>query len=104
MITSYTVYFTPSPKGEQAHWRTRLQRAYRQPTYAQARKTLAQLQRDLEGRNQSATRGLAEGLEETLTLHRLGVFPLLGESFKTTNCLESINALSPCVVPRSTTG
>ena len=25
-------------------------------------------------------------------LHRLGVFPLLGESFKTTNCLESINA------------
>lgn len=80
------------PKGEQAHWRTRLQRAYRQPTYEQARKTLAQLQRDLEGRNQSATRSLAEGLEETLTLHRLGVFPLLGESFKTTNCLESINA------------
>jgi putative transposase len=31
-------------------------------------------------------------VEETLTLHRLGVFPLLGESFKTTNCLESINA------------
>jgi len=36
---------------------------------------------------------LAEGLEETLTLHRLGVFALLGLSFKTTNCLESINAL-----------
>ncbi|MCA9501037.1 MAG: hypothetical protein KC588_17715, partial [Nitrospira sp.] len=65
---------------------------YRQPTYEQARKTLAQLQRDLDGRNQSAARSLAEGLEETLTLHRLGVFPLLGESFKTTNCLESINA------------
>jgi putative transposase len=80
------------PKGEQAHWRTRLQRAYRQPTYEQARKALAQLQRDLEGRNQSAARSLAEGLEETLTLHRLGVFSLLGESFKTTNCLESINA------------
>lgn len=80
------------PKGEQAHWRTRLQRAYRQPTYEQARKTLAQLQRDLEGRNQSATRSLAEGLEATLTRHWLGVFPLLGESFKTTNCLESINA------------
>ena len=80
------------PKDEQAPWRTRLQRAYRQPTYEQARKTLAQLQRDLDGRNQSAARSLAEGLEETLTLHRLGVFPLLGESFKTTNCLESINA------------
>ena len=80
------------PTGEQAHWRTRLQRAYRQPTYAQARTALVRLQRDLEGRNQSAARSLAEGLEETLTLHRLGVFPLLGESFKTTNCLESINA------------
>jgi len=80
------------PKGEQAHWRTRLQRAYRQPTYEEARKALARLQRDLEKRNQSAARSLAEGLEETLTLHRLGMFPLLGESFKTTNCLESINA------------
>lgn len=80
------------PKGEQAHWRTRLQRAYRQLTYEQARMALVRLQRDLEARNQSAARSLAEGLEETLTLHRLGVFPLLGESFKTTNCLESINA------------
>lgn len=80
------------PKGEQAHWRTRLQRAYRQPTYDEARKALARLQRDLEKRNQSAAWSLAEGVEETLTLHRLGVFPLLGESFKTTNCLESINA------------
>lgn len=80
------------PKGEQAHWRTRLQRAYRQPTYEQARTALTRLQRELETRNQSAARSLAEGLEETLTLHRLGVFPVLGESFKTTNCLESINA------------
>jgi transposase-like protein len=80
------------PKGEQAHWRTRLQRAYRQPTYEQARRALGRLQRDLEARNQSAARSLAEGLEETLTLHRLGVFQILGESFKTTNCLESINA------------
>lgn len=80
------------PKGEQAHWRTRLQRAYRQPTYDDARKALARLQRDLEARNQSAARSLAEGQHETLTLHRLGVFPLLGESLKTTNSLESTNA------------
>ena len=44
------------PKGEQAHWRTPLQRAYRQPTYEQARTALARLQRDLEARNQSASR------------------------------------------------
>ncbi len=81
------------PKGEQATWRRRLQRAYQRPTYAEAQPALHRLQTELEARNQSAARSLAEGLEETLTLHRLGVFALLGLSFKTTNCLESINAL-----------
>jgi len=81
------------PKGEQATWRRRLQRAYQRPTYAEAKAALTRLQTELEDRNQSAARSLAEGLEETLTLHRLGVFALLGLSFKTTNCLESINAL-----------
>ena len=36
---------------------------------------------------------LDEGFDETLTLHRLGLFAELGVSFKTTNCLESINGL-----------
>ena len=36
---------------------------------------------------------VAEGLDETLTLHRLGVYGVLGRSLKTTNGLESINAL-----------
>ncbi len=81
------------PKGEQATWRRRLQRAYQRPTYAEAKAALMRLQMELEDRNQSAARSLAEGLEETLTLHRLGVFAILGVSFKTTNCLESINAL-----------
>ena len=31
--------------------------------------------------------------DETLTLHRLGVYGVLGRSLKTTNGLESINAL-----------
>ncbi len=81
------------PKGEQASWRRRLQWAYQRPTYAEASAALTRLQTELEDRNQSAARSLAEGLEETLTLHRLGVFALVGLSFKTTNCLESINAL-----------
>lgn len=34
-----------------------------------------------------------EGLEETLTLHRLGVIDKLGISLRTTNCIESINSL-----------
>ena len=35
---------------------------------------------------------LDEGLEETLTLHHLGVFRELGTRLKTTNALESIHA------------
>jgi hypothetical protein len=42
--------------------------------------------------NLSAVTSLDEGFEETLTLHRLGVFAALGISLKTTNCLESLNA------------
>ena len=81
------------PKSEQASWRRRLQRAYDRPTYKEAHAELTKLHRELEGRNQSAAASLAEGLEETLTLHRLGVYELLGRSFKTTNCIESANAL-----------
>jgi transposase-like protein len=81
------------PKGEQAAMRKRLQRAYDRPTHAEALAALKALHRELEQKNQSAAASLAEGLEETLTLHRLGVAALLGRSFKTTNCLESVNAL-----------
>jgi len=42
--------------------------------------------------NESAVRSLDEGLEETLTLHRLGLFEQLGISLKTTNCIESLNS------------
>ena len=73
-------------KTEQVVWRRRLQRAYERPEYNEARAAL-------EERNQSGAASLEEGLEETLTLHRLGVYGVLGRSFKTTNCLESVNAL-----------
>jgi putative transposase len=80
-------------KTEQRSWRTRLQRAYDRPTYQEAQAALAQLGADLTERNQSAAGSLAEGLEDTLTLHRLGVYSVVGCSLKTTNCLESVNAL-----------
>lgn len=81
------------PKSEQPSWRRRLQHAYDRPTYTEAKDALTKLHRELEDRNQSAAASLAEGLEETLTLQRLGVYELLGASFKTTNCLESTNAM-----------
>ena len=61
-------------KTEQAAWRKRLQRAYQRPEYNEARAALEQLHGELEERNQSAAASLEEGLEETLTLHRLGVY------------------------------
>ena len=80
------------PKGEQVLWRRKLQAAYAHPTYAAAKRALARLQEELAVRNASADASLAEGLEETLTLHRLGVFPDVGTSFKTTNLIESVMA------------
>ncbi len=81
------------PRSEQAAWRKRLQQAYERPTYAEAKKALEKILAELDEVNQSAAASLREGLEETLTLHRLGLFGKLGRSFKTTNCLESINGL-----------
>jgi len=79
-------------KSEQKWMRNRLQKAYQRPTYEEAKKALKEIRKDLANRNQSAMSSLDEGFEETLTLHRLCVFALLGESLKTTNCIESINS------------
>ena len=78
------------PKNEQEAMRRRLQKAYERPTYAEAKAALMKIMEELKESNLSAAKSLAEGLEETLTLHRLGVFPLLGISLKTTNCIESV--------------
>jgi len=80
------------PKAQQAPWRRRLQQAYERSTYAEAKAALLRLRQELRPVNLSAVHSLEDGLEETLTLHRLGVFATLGGSFKTTNCLESLNA------------
>ena len=80
------------PKSKQASMRKKLQHAYEKPTYKEALNELNKCRSELALLNQSAVRSLDEGLEETLTLHQLGVFDVLGISLKTTNCLESINA------------
>jgi putative transposase len=80
------------PKSEQEFMRKRLQKAYDRPSFQEASDALKKILEDLEQKNQSAAGSLKEGLNETLALHRLGVFAKLGLSFKTTNCLESINA------------
>lgn len=80
------------PKDEQNLMRKRLTTAWKRPTYDEAKKQLGKILQELEAQNQSAEASLREGLEETLTLHRLGLFAKMGRSLKTTNCIESLNA------------
>lgn len=78
-------------KEQQEVFRKKLQSAYEQPTYEKAKNRLNGIKRELQLLNESAVTSLEEGLEETLTLHKLGLFVKLGESFKTTNCIENVN-------------
>jgi transposase-like protein len=80
-------------KEHQDLFRRKLQRAYQESTYEQTKETLLKVKKELSLINESAVRSLEEGLEETLTLHRLGLFEELGTSLKTTNCIESLMSL-----------
>ena len=62
------------PKSQQPLWRRKLQAAYERPSYAEAKAALLRLRAELRLLNASAVQSLDEGFEETLTLHRLGVF------------------------------
>ena len=81
------------PKSDRKKWRRKLRRAYRKPTYEEAKTALTDLHAELQGINRSAARSLQEGLEQTLTLHRLGVSEEVGRSLKTTNAIENLNSL-----------
>lgn len=80
-------------KGEQEVYRHKLQAAYEEPAYEKAKGRLLAIHRELGFINLSAAASLEEGLEETLTLHKLGLFRELGISLKTTNMLENVNRL-----------
>ena len=80
------------PERHRATFRRKLQAAYEQPTYEAAKRALGKIRAELALLNASAVASFDEGFDETLTLHRLGVFAELGTSLKTTNALESIHA------------
>jgi transposase-like protein len=68
----------------------RLKEAYAKTTYAEAKAELEKLRRELVNVNIAASRSLEEGLEETLTIHRLGLSAELAKSLGTTNGIESL--------------
>jgi len=78
------------PLGMQKTYRLRLMQAYEQTTYTQAKAALNTICDELGRINPSAAASLKEGMEETLTLHRLGLYKELKRSFSSTNCIESV--------------
>lgn len=68
----------------------RLRTAYGMVDYEEAKGLLEKTVAWLEKINPSAARSLDEGLEKTLTLHRLEVPEVLRRSLSTTNVIESI--------------
>jgi putative transposase len=66
-----------------------LHAAYALEDYDAAKKALEQLHRELMDLNPSAARSLAEGMEETLTMHRLHLPMQLRKTMASTNVIES---------------
>ena len=73
----------------QAAIRCKLRNAYALRDYAAAKRALEALWRELMDLNPSAARSLEEGLEETLSVHRLRVPDKLRATLRSTNPIES---------------
>jgi putative transposase len=69
--------------------RRKLQNAYAMLDYVDAKKALERLHHELRHLNPSAARSLEEGLEETLTIHKLRVPDQLRRTLSCTNVIES---------------
>jgi transposase-like protein len=67
----------------------KLNEAYALEDYAAAKQALHMLHRELMGLNPSAARSLGEGMEETLTVHRLRLPLQLRKTMASTNVIES---------------
>lgn len=79
------------PKARQVYVRAALRRAYQAPSTPAARRQLTALATWLERNGQAAAAtSLREGLEETLTVVKLGLPPTLRRFFATTNCIENL--------------
>ena len=77
------------PEQHKADVKRKLQNAYAMVDYVDAKRALDQLHRQLMDLNPSAARSLEEGLEETLTVHKLRVPEQLRRTLCCTNVIES---------------
>jgi len=77
------------PEEHKAEVKRKLQNAYAMADYGEARRALERLHRELMDVNPSAARSLEEGLEETLTVHKLRIPEQLRRTLCCTNVIES---------------
>jgi transposase-like protein len=77
------------PDEHKADVRRKMQNAYAMVDYADAKRALDRLHRELMDLNPSAARSLEEGMEETLTVHKLRVPDQLRRTLCCTNVIES---------------
>ena len=77
------------PEEHKTDVRRKLQNAYAMVDYSDAKRALERLHQELMHLNPSAARSLEEGLEETLTVHKLRVPDQLRRTLSCTNVIES---------------
>lgn len=80
------------PESEQANVSLAMTMAYREFEYGKAKASLELLADNLAYRYPKAADSLREGLEETLTVHRLKLPGLLRQTLASTNAMESANS------------
>lgn len=68
----------------------KMERAYRMKDFGAAKRSLNDLAKTLEAEHPGAAASLREGLEETLTVVRLGLSPSLQRTLRSTNTIESM--------------
>ena len=96
-IRNVKAHLTPAYQGIIG---SRMRAAYEMTDYEQAKLSLEQTAIYLEKINSCAAASLKEGLEETLTVHKLGVTGLLRETLCSTNPIESTFSVSRDITGR----
>jgi transposase-like protein len=77
------------PRKLRNRYRMKIQAAYNETSYRQASSRLQKLRLELLSISEQAANSLTEGLEDTLTLHKLGISGGVRQSLRTTNSIES---------------
>lgn len=85
-VRNVVSHFAPA---DQATWKRRISKLFACEDYAEAVSIAEHIHADLEKINRSAARSFQEGLDEILTITRLGLAKYFAKSLSTTNIIES---------------